>query len=87
VGRNTLIGEHMSVNRLVDNLSICMEGEVKLILEKIWMDQLVEEFVQSVKPKVEEKLKELTFDTINRFYSVDIMKENLVIQFNLKDNK
>ena len=74
----------MCINKLVDNLSICIEDEVKSIVEKIWMDRLVEEFVQEVKPQVEEKLKLLAFDTINRYYSAMDMKERLDISFSVK---
>jgi len=76
-----------SINRLIDSLSICMEKEAKAILEKIWIDQLVGEFVQSVKPKVEAKLSEITFDSINRFYSADIMKDQLEVHFKLVGGK
>jgi hypothetical protein len=71
------------INRLIDNISICMESQVKGIIEKIWIDRAVEEFVQEIKPKIEEKLKELTFDTIERYYSATYMKDNLNIHFKL----
>ena len=75
-----------ATERLVANLTICMESDVKNIIEKIWVDQLVEEFVKEVQPKVKEKLEELAFSTIESYYSADIMKDTLNINFNLRNS-